>query len=155
MLTLRLCRAGLLPILLFALILSAGCGSKEPAPVDPAAVKNGLVGKVWSCEAMFEREVRGEAPMTLEFLADGTVKGNGGCNDFSGQYTLDGDSLSFGPFVSTKKACGPATDEQEYAFMTFLPRISRVEVDDDELHLFSEETPLPMAFSSGGGGLFW
>lgn len=155
MFTRRAYAAIILPILLIALILSAGCGSKEPVPVDPEAVKNELFEKVWICEQMFERDVVGDNPLTLEFLPDGTVRGSGGCNNFSGKYTLAGESLSFGPLMSTKKSCGPAADEQEYSYLSFLGRIKSLKVDGDELELYGEDTPNPMVFSTGGGGFLW
>ena len=145
----------LLPVLLLILSMAAGCGSKEVAPVDADAVRKDLIGKVWICESLFEREVTGDAKLTLEFLPDGTVKGSGGCNDFTGTYSLAGESLTFGPLASAKKSCGPAADEQEYTYTTFLARIKKLKVDGDELELFAESTPVPMAFSTGGGGLFW
>ncbi len=147
--------AVILSSLLFALLLSAGCGSKEVAPVDPDAVKNALVDKVWFCEMLFEREATGESKLTLEFMEDGTVKGNGGCNDFSGEYALKGDQLSFGPMKSTKKACSPATDEQEYTYLSFLARIHTVKVDDDEMEMFGEGVVAPMIFTTDEGGFLW
>ncbi len=144
-----------LSCLMFTLLLSAGCGSKEVAPVDPDAVKNELVGKVWFCEMLFQREVDDESKLTLEFMEDGTVKGNGGCNDFSGEYTLAGDKLSFGPLMSTKKACSPATDEQEYTYLTFLALIHTVNVDDDEMEMFGEGVGVPMTFTTDEGGFLW
>lgn len=145
----------MLSLLLAGLLLSAGCGTKEATPVDPEAVKNELIGKVWNCESMFRRDISGETPVTLEFLADGTVRGSGGCNNFTGTYNLAGESLSFGPLASTKKMCGPAASEQEYSYLRFLSQISKLKVDGDELELFSDDQPSPMIFSTGGGGLLW
>ena len=34
--------------------------------------------------------------LTTLTLKDGTASGSGGCNQYSGPYTLDGDSLTFG-----------------------------------------------------------
>jgi len=134
----------------------AGCGSGKTIPTDPGAVRNALVGTIWNCESLFRREVRGNVPLTLEFLADGTVRGNGGCNDFSGPYSLNGENLTFGQLTSTKKTCGPAADEQEYTYLSFLPTITKVKVDGDEMELFKDTDPEPMVFGSQkGGGLFW
>lgn len=145
-----------LPVMLVTLVLAAGCGSKEPVQVDPDAIKNGLIGKVWICESLFERPVAGDNPLTLEFMPDGKVKGSGGCNTFTGEYYLASESLTFGPLAATKKYCGAAAGEQEYTYMTFLARIKKVKVDDDEMELYGDDTPVPMSFSTdGGGGLFW
>ena len=140
------------PALILALLLAAGCGSKETAPVDPNAVRHALIGKKWHCQSMFDRDVKGDAPLTLEFKEDGTVSGNGGCNDFTGTFTLAEDSLSFGPLAATKKFCGGAAAEQEYTYLSFLATIIRVKVDDDELELYKENQPEPMVFTTSEGG---
>ena len=142
----------LVPVLVLALLLAAGCGSKETAPVDPNAVRQALIGKKWHCQSMFDRDVKGDAPLTLEFKEDGTVSGNGGCNDFTGTFTLAEDSLSFGPLAATKKFCGGAAAEQEYTYLSFLATIIRVKVEDDELELYQENQPAPMVFTTSGGG---
>lgn len=41
---------------------------------------------------------------TAEFTAD-QVSGSGGCNRFTGGYTTDGDTITFGPLASTQIAC--------------------------------------------------
>ena len=147
----------LVPVLALVLLLAAGCGTKEPAPVDSNAVRQTLTGKKWYCQSMFDRDVKGDAPLTLEFKDDGTVSGNGGCNDFTGTYTLAEDSLSFGPLATTKKDCGGAAAEQEYTYLSFLATIIRVKVDGDELELYKENQPAPMLFttSEGGGFSLW
>jgi len=150
----RVYTVAILGLLLSGLLLSAGCGSKEVTPVDPEAVKNELIGKVWDCESMFRREISGDVKLTLEFLADGTVRGNGGCNSFTGTYSLAGEALSFGPLASTRKMCGAAAGEQEYSYFTFLAQINKLKVDGDDLELFADEQPSPMVFSTGGGGLW-
>ena len=49
---------------------------------------------------------------TIEFGADGApsedgvVGGSGGCNSYQGSYTMDGDSLTFGPLAAKVMECG-------------------------------------------------
>lgn len=143
------------PLFVLILFMVAGCGTHEPVPLDTAAVQKQLYGKVWKLEALFVRDVVGEQPLTLEFVEDGTVKGFGGCNNFSGKYTIDGEKISFGPMMSTKKSCGPGTDEQEYTFMTYLAEISTLRFEDDALELYSPQQSAPMAFTSGERGFLW
>nr|WP_249420227.1 META domain-containing protein [Rhabdothermincola salaria] len=54
--------------------------------------------------------------LSLEFAADGTVSGNGGCNSFSGSFTTDGDTIAISDIATTMMACEPdvATLEQQY-----------------------------------------
>jgi len=141
-----------LPVFILILALAAGCGSKAPVEVNPEAVKKDLVGKKWFCKELFKRDVRGDAPLTLEFKEDGTVSGSGGCNTFTGAYTLEGDELRFAPLASTKKSCGPAADEQEFTYLSFLGRVTKVKADSDELDLFIEGQVGSLHFTTSEGG---
>lgn len=146
----------LLPALFAAMLLSAGCfgSSQEPLP-DPEVVRKELVGKQWTCEAIFRRDIEGDNPPVIEFLPDGTVKGTGGCNSFSGTYTLLAEGISFGPLAVTKKACPGGLGEQEHTFLTFLKTIERFKVDGDELELYATKYDSPMAFTADSGGFLW
>jgi len=144
-----------LSIFVVSLLLFAGCGSHEVPPLDTDIVKKELFGKIWNLQSLFSRDVESEQPLTLEFLEDGTVKGFGGCNNFSGKYTLEGEELTFGSMLSTRKSCGPAMDEQEYTFLTFLAEIKRLKINEGELELISDQQTEPMLLTTGGGGLFW
>jgi heat shock protein HslJ len=146
--------AVVLAVLLLA--LCAGCGSKDVAPADQQVAQVEVTGKVWFVHSLAGRDVAGDEHLTLEFLPDGTVKGSGGCNTFTGTYSLDGSTLQFGPFASTKKSCGPAMDEQEFTYLSFLNRVVGVKVDGDEMDLSMEGFFKPLRFStSEPGGLFW
>ena len=56
----------------------------------------------------------------MSFLNDGTMEGFGGCNDFSGPYTVDGDSIAIGPLMSTMKACSDEINAFESQLLTAL-----------------------------------
>lgn len=140
--------------LLFTLLLAAGCGSKSNPTLAPDAVQKEFVGKTWICESMFNRDLPEDSGIVIEFKEDGTVSGSGGCNNFTGTYTITGDVISFGPLATTKKACGPVLTEREYTFFTYLPRINRVKVDDDELFLSTNDSSKPMVFIEKGSSLW-
>jgi hypothetical protein len=65
-----------------------------------------LAGTSWTLTDLDSGGVTGTAP-TLE-LTETDVSGTGGCNTFSGTYTTDGDTISFGPLASTMMACEPS-----------------------------------------------
>jgi heat shock protein HslJ len=103
------------------------------------------------------REFGDDPARTITFNADGTVKGFGGCNAFTGTYTLSDDYLQFGPLASNHESCGPGEDEREYTYMTYLAQVRRLELREDssELVLLTENQS-EMVFTSGdSGGLFW
>lgn len=146
----------LLPALLAALLLTAGCFGSSPEPLpDPEVVRKELIGKQWTCESIFDRDIEGDKPPVIEFLADGTLKGTGGCNDFSGTYTLLAEGITFGPLSVTKKACPGGLGEQEHTFLTFLATIERFKVDGDELELYASSYDEPMNFTADSGGFLW
>jgi len=97
-----------------------------------------LAGTQWLLESMGETPVAPESGLTLAFAEDNAVSGSGGCNNFSGTYTLDGDSLTFSPLVSTKMACADdAMTQQETAFLEALGSTTRYEMSDGRMTLWA------------------
>lgn len=47
----------------------------------------------------------GEPPPTLIFGNNGTVSGYTVCNEYNGPYSESGDQVTFGPLVTTRRAC--------------------------------------------------
>jgi putative lipoprotein len=73
---------------------------------------------------------------TLVFDTDGTASGNGGCNTFSGSYTLDASTIAFGAIVSTKMACAGPGSEVETAYLAALQSATSWSIAaDGTLHL--------------------
>jgi len=143
-------------LLLLVAVAGFGCGaSHEEVPKNPDSLRADLIGKEWKLRNLFAREVDSDVPLTLKFNEDGTVQGFGGCNSLTGTYTLAGGSLTFGPLASTRKSCGPALDEQEYTYQTFLATIEKVMIEDGELMLVAPNQGEPMRFTLDDGGLFW
>jgi heat shock protein HslJ len=75
--------------------------------------------------------------VTAEFGTDGRVVGSGGCNRFSGEYTLEGDSLAIGPVASTRMACfePEGVGEQESAYFAALARVASWTFREERLQL--------------------
>lgn len=142
-------------VLLLTLMTAFGCSSHEAPPMDMETLRSNLVGKTWQLQDMFTREVSEEPALTIKFTADGNAAGFGGCNNFRATYTLEGDELKFGPLASTRKACGAALSEQEFTYMTFLATIRKVEIVDEELHLFNGQDPKPMVFVNPDASGLW
>jgi len=49
----------------------------------------------------------------LTFNEDGTVSGTSGCNGLGGDYTVEGDQITFGQIISTLMACDSPIMDQE------------------------------------------
>jgi heat shock protein HslJ len=82
--------------------------------------------------------VSGDVTLTAEFAADG-VSGNGGCNQFNGSYTVDGQNITIGPLASTRAACpDEALQQQETAYFAALELATTFQVTGDRLDLFRD-----------------
>lgn len=79
--------------------------------------------------------------LTLQFGADGRVSGMGGCNAFTGAYTVDGDRLAIGPLAATRKACmqPPTVMAQEAAYLKALESTARFRREGDRLDLHTAD----------------
>jgi heat shock protein HslJ len=120
-----------------ALALSlAGCAGEGEQAGQP---EPGIVGPVWVAEEIAGTPVGGEQPITLQLGADGRASGRGGCNGYSGPYTLESDALSFDVLAATKMACAPAIMDQEQRYFDTLGQVERYAVADDGALLL--ETP--------------
>lgn len=62
------------------------------------------------------------------------ARGFSGCNRFTGDYTLEGDRLSFGPLASTRMACAEGMDA-ETRFLTLLGEVAGWTREGDVLSL--------------------
>jgi len=108
---------------LVAAVLSLGlCGAAQAAD-DP------LAGHTFRVV-----EISGEAPppaaeQTMEFRAGGDVGGRGGCNTYRGSYTLEGDSLTFGPLAATRMACPEPQMDAENRFLAALGDVAAYDYD--------------------------
>ncbi len=69
----------------------------------------------------------------LSFGVDGRVSGTSGCNNFSAEYTLDGNRIALGPIAATKRACEAGLMEQERRFFDILGSLYRASLDGDGL----------------------
>lgn len=89
-----------------------------------------------------DADALGRALPTMQFDTAGTrVSGNAGCNRYNGTVELSGDSLHFGPLMSTKMACDQMELEQQ--FMRHLTDQSLgCQVKDGTLILSSEQGEL-------------
>ena len=76
----------------------------------------------------------------VRLLADSArAEGNGGCNRMSGPFTRAGDSLRFGPMISTKMACADESrNRAETEFMGALDRTRAYRVSGDTLALLGD-----------------
>lgn len=96
-----------------------------------------LPGTSWVLEDVGGVPVVQRGRATLEFAESGRASGNGSCNRFSGTATIAGDSLSFGPLMSTKMACvEDALTNQETRYLASLGSAQRYAIAGDTLRIY-------------------
>ncbi len=102
-----------------------------------------LEGHTWVVEEMTlhalpVKPIEGTT-MTAKF-EDGSVSGIATCNNYSGPYETDGDSMKMGPFATTLMACTEPQDAmaQESSYLELLGTVDSYEVKDKQLILSSD-----------------
>jgi putative lipoprotein len=122
---------GLVPIVL------AGCMlTDRQATTD-------LPGTSWQLVDLDGAEPVEDAIPTMAFGDDGTVSGNASCNTYSGEVTIDGSDLSFGPLATTRMACvDAAVSEQETAFLQALEGVASYTIDPQGRLVLEGDAPL-------------
>ena len=85
--------------------------------------------------------------VTAIFAEDGTVAGSGGCNTYSGAYTVDGTTLDFGPLASTKMACADeGVSQQEANYFAALDKVTTFAFSGDRLELRAADGALQVEY---------
>lgn len=108
-----------------------GCGG------DPLRL---LRGAVWEVQAINGEAVLEQSPITLEFRDANRLTGLGSCNNFTGEYYLAEEGLTFTQAVTTMKACAPELLEQERRYLRALEGIAWFDFNrDGELLLQGDE----------------
>lgn len=90
--------------------------------------------------------------ITIEFRDDGGLSGSAGCNRYKAVYTLDGDSLSIGPAMTTRKMCATPDGlmEQEARYLESLGAVATYHIESKVLELRTESGSLVASFNAGG-----
>lgn len=99
--------------LLAVIVLTAcGSGSSESIQGEWKLVSHGSGSNQISAVA--------DVGTSIEFDAEGRMSGNVGCNNFGGNYTVDGDTIKFSPIMSTEMFCEGPIGGQESAVLSVL-----------------------------------
>lgn len=111
-------------------IIAASCAVLNPAGTNELDDTN------WQLLYIRKSAPIAGRPITIAFK-DGQVNGSSGCNSYFGEYTVNGNEISFGPLASTEMACmdpeGIMQQEQEY--LHFLSEVVTFEMKGDQLVL--------------------
>lgn len=121
------------------LLTVSACGPKPPvSDQTPAVSTAALDNHEWVLVGLGELAAplgAGGRPATIQFdPATTRAAGFAGCNRYSAEYVIAGDSLTFGPAISTKMACTDG-DELERGYLAMLPAIRSYARSDSTLTL--------------------
>lgn len=109
----------------------SGCGGDGGGGADPGAFE----GQPWVVTSGIDVPQDIAVVWPSATFEDGRVAGSTGCNQYSGSYTVEGDSLELGQLASTQMACAPPADRIEQSYVAALDRVARWRLDGDELVL--------------------
>ncbi len=130
-------------------VLTQGAGDSveiimQRLPIETTeATPPPLVGPTWVAEDIDQQGVIDNLQSFVTFTAEGQAHGFGGCNNFTGGYTMDGDRLEIGGeghrIASTLKACPEAVMDQEARFTHALGRVHSWRIENGLLFLLDAE----------------
>jgi len=118
-------------VLLLALLLLAITGFANATEVNVTEFE--LTDTEWWVEDIDGKGVTDMSHTTLQFLEQGRVTGDTGCNRYGGSTEVSGTSISFGPMAGTRKACAPPLMDQEMKFYQAVAKVVSWEVADTGL----------------------
>jgi len=113
-----------------------------------------LEGPRWVLTAYLADGAMQEAlpsPPVEATFSDGRVDGTGGCNLYSGPYQVDGNELTIGLLISTRRACEPPILNQETAYFRDLQSAGSYEIDANTLTLKDGSGTTVLQFRANGG----
>ena len=121
-------------IVVIALSLIACDETKKVVDVAGNVQLSGL----YRISSVSNKAVSENAP-TLNFIElEKSVRGNTGCNDFFGNYTIDHSTLSFNDIGSTEMACEQPIMDIENAFLQALRKTGSYDIENSVLTLYSK-----------------
>jgi heat shock protein HslJ len=83
----------------------------------------------------------------LSILRDGTLRGESGCNRFTGKATIDGEKLKIGNLATTRRACPPAVMDQEKRFLAAMRQAAGWRIENEMLVLTDDKGGALLRFS--------
>lgn len=101
-----------------------------------------MTGQEWRPIVVGTTEMPDDSGMYVLFEVDGSIKGNGGCNNFFGSLEKTDDGVVVGGLGSTRMACPGDIMDRETAFLNALQQTSRFEMGQDSLQLLGNGNQL-------------
>jgi len=127
-------------------VITNGKFSADVLVTQSSSAQSNLAGTQWKLVSYGPptAQTPALAGSTLEFRTDAnTVMGSGGCNQFSGSYTVTGSTIKFGALLSTLMACADdKMNTQEQKYFVLLGGATRYEISGEQLKIEYKEGSL-------------
>jgi len=116
-----------LTIITWALVMLVACGTTSSDPLN---------GTTWELYSIGSYSPISGSRTTIHF-EDGQVSGLGGCNQYGGEYQINGNKLTFDKLYMTEMACMSPEGimEQEQRFLKALGDASSFEIMNGQLQI--------------------
>lgn len=103
--------------------------------LPPVETPNPLLDVLWTVTSIGGEPVLPQTEVTFSIAADHRAGGNGGCNNYFTEASLESPPLAFGPIAGTRMACDPAVMTQEARFFAALEATAGYDLAGDALQL--------------------
>lgn len=117
---------------------------------DDAGETAAFTGTEWTLQSITGEDTSSFG-VTAVFAEDFSVSGFSGCNQYSGGYAVDGDSIAIGPLAATRKLCEDDANTVETAFLNAMEAVDVMSISGQTLTLIADDLSVELVFSAGGG----
>jgi heat shock protein HslJ len=109
---------------------------------------SGLTGITWRPTHIGSEEISRDTSIFVQFEVDGSIKGNGGCNSFSGSLKTTDGNLGVGPLAATRMACKESVMDLEMEFLDALQSMQTYELSGKRLVFMDGDQKLLAEFQA-------
>ena len=109
----------------------------------------GLTGISWRPVLVGNEAIPEDSGIFVSFEVDGSIKGRGGCNNFSGSLQQTKSGIEVGPLGATRIACPQPIMGRETAFLEALQKTKDFQVNNDSMRMLDDEGNVLAEFVTG------
>jgi len=109
----------------------------------------GLTGISWRPIMVANEAIPEDSGIFVSFEVDGSIKGRGGCNNFSGSLQRTESGIEIGPLGATRIACPQPIMSRETAFLEALQKTKGFQVNNDSMRMLDDEGSVLAEFVAG------
>lgn len=122
----------------------AETGTVTTTPKSTTSVSTRTLTGSWTLKSYTDSKggsipVLSGTPVTAKFLADGSLSGSAGCNQYTTTYSVSGTSITISGAATTRMACEPVVMGQETAYLALLPKAGKYVILGDSMTLYDSQ----------------